>query len=83
MFGDSDKNPQFDAFSSPAASLQGFSLNHYLEKDSRHNIFREHVVMRINEDTFKVSYCSDNGSPGASKCVLAGMMILKRETGPE
>jgi hypothetical protein len=77
MFRKSDKNPQFDAFSSPAALLQGSSLNHYLKKDSWHNIFHEHVVMRGNEDIFKDLYCSDNDSPNASLCVLAGMMILK------
>ncbi len=81
MFKESDKNPQFDAFLSPAALLQGSSLNHYLKKDSRHNIFREHIVMRVNEDIFKDLYCSDNGSPNASMRVLAGMMILKKGQG--
>ncbi len=81
MFRKSDKNPQLDAFSSPAALLQGSSLNHYLKKDSWHNIFREQVVMRVNEDIFKVLYCSDNGSPNASIRVPVGMMILKEGQG--
>ncbi|MGI5999127.1 MAG: transposase [Lutispora sp.] len=81
MFRESDKNPQFDAFSSPATLLQGSSLNHYLKKGSWHNTFREQVVMRVNEDIFKGLYCSDNGSPNASIRVLAGMMILKEGQG--
>jgi hypothetical protein len=81
MFRESDKNPQFDAFSSPATLLQGYSLNYYLKKDSWHNVFREQVAMRINEDIFKCLYCSDNGSPNASLRVLTGMMILKEGQG--
>ena len=72
MFRKSDKNPQLDTFSSPAALLQGISLNHYLKKDSWHNIFREHVVMHINEDIFKKSLLFGQRSPNASIRVWPG-----------
>ena len=77
MFKESDKNPQMDMFSSPAGMLQGSSLKNYLKNDSWHNMFREQVIMRVNEDIFSVLYSSDNGSPNASIRVLVGMMILK------
>jgi len=81
MFKESDKNPQMDMFSSPAGMLRGASLKNYLKKDSWHNMFREHVVARVNEDIFSVLYSSDNGSPNASIRVLVGMMILKEGQG--
>jgi hypothetical protein len=77
MFKESDKNLQLDMFSSPAGMLQGSSLNDYLKNDSWHNIFRGHVVMRVNKDIFKVFYSSDNGSSNTSIRVLVGIMILK------
>jgi len=81
MFKESDKNPQMDMFSSPAGMLQGSSLKNYLKNDSWHNMFREQVIMRVNEDIFSVLYSSDNGSPNASIRVLVGMMILKEGQG--
>lgn len=81
MFKESDKNPQMDMFSSPAGMLRGSSLKNYLKNDSWHNMFREHVIARVNEDIFSVLYSSDNGCPNASIRVLVGMMILKEGQG--
>ena len=81
MFKESDKNPQMDMFSSPTGMLRGSSLKNYLKNDSWHNMFREHVLMRINEGIFSVLYSSDNGCPNASIRVLVGMMILKEGQG--
>ena len=81
MFKESDKNPQMDMFSSPAGMLRGASLKNYLKNDSRHNMFREHVITRVNEDIFSVLYSSENGCPNASIGVLVGMMILKEGRG--
>lgn len=81
MFKESDKNPQMDMFSSPAGILQGTSLKNYLKNDSWHNMFREHVIMRVNEDIFSVLYSLDNGCPNASIRVLVGMIILKEGQG--
>jgi hypothetical protein len=81
MFKESDKNPQMDMFSSPAGMLQGTSLKNYLKNDSWHNMFREHVITRVNEDIFSVLYSSDNGCPNASIRVLVGMIILKEGQG--
>lgn len=81
MFKESDKNPQMDMFSSPAGMLRDSTLKNYLKNDSWHNMFREHVLMRVDEGIFKVLYSSDNGSPNASIRVLVGMMILKEGQG--
>lgn len=81
MFKESDNNPQLDMFSSPSGMLQGSALNDYLRKDAWHNIFREQVVSRVNEDIFKVLYSSENGTPNAPVRVLVGMMILKEGQG--
>ncbi|MDD4591808.1 MAG: hypothetical protein PHG06_15480 [Parabacteroides sp.] len=81
MFKEFDTNPQFDMFSSPAGMSRGSSLNIYLKDDLWHNIFREHIVARVNEDIFKVLYSSDKGSPNVPACVLVGMMILKEGQG--
>lgn len=81
MFKESDNNPQLDMFSSPSGMLRGSSLDHYLKNDSWHNIFREQVTARVNEDIFKVLYSSDNGTPNSPVRVLIGMMILKEGQG--
>ncbi|MDD4570266.1 MAG: transposase [Tepidanaerobacteraceae bacterium] len=56
-------------------------MKNYLKNDSWHNMFREHVIARVNEDIFSVLYSSDNGCPNASIRVLVGMMILKEGQG--
>lgn len=77
MFKESDNNPQLDMFPSPSGMLQGSMLADYLKKDAWHNIFREHVVARVNEDIFKMLYSSYNGTSNALVRILVGMMILK------
>lgn len=81
MYKESDKNPQMDMFASPAGMLRGSSLKNYLKNDSWHNMFREQVITRVNEDIFSVLYSSDNGCPNASIRVLVGMMILREGQG--
>ncbi len=44
-------------------------------------MFREQVVMRLNEDIFSVLYSSDNGCSNVSIRVPAGTMILKEDRG--
>lgn len=81
MFKKSVENQQLDMFSSPAEYLKGSKMNYYLKNDSWHNLFRNQVVMRIDESIFSVLFCDDNGAPNASIRVLIGMMILKEGHG--
>lgn len=81
MFKKSVDNQQLDAFSSPIEHLPSSSMNYYLKNDSWHNLFRQQVVMRVNESIFSVLYDDKNGAPNASIRVLAGMMLLKEGHG--
>lgn len=81
MFKKSVENQQLDMFSSPGEHLRGSKMNYYLKNDSWHNLFRNQVVMRIDESIFSVLFCDDNGAPNVSIRVLIGMMILKEAHG--
>lgn len=81
MFKKSVENQQLDMFSSPSEQLRGSKMNYYLKNDSWHNLFRNQVVMRIDESIFSVLYCDNYGAPNASIRVLIGMMILKEAHG--
>ena len=81
MFKETDKNAQLDIFSTPAEHLRGSSQKFYLKDDSWHNIFRDNVLSHIDEQTFSVLYCKDNGTPNASIRVLVAMMLLKEGQG--
>ena len=45
------------------------------------NLFRQHIIQHIDEESFRVLFCEDNGRPNASVRVLVGMMILKEAFG--
>lgn len=81
MFKKSDEHKQLDAFSSPIEYLKDSTMNYYLKNDSWHNLFRQQVVMRVDETIFSVLYTEITGAPNASIRVLVGMMILKEAYG--
>jgi len=81
MFKKSDEHKQLDAFSSPIEYLKDSTMNYYLKNDSWHNLFRQQVVMRVDESIFRVLYTEITGAPNASIRVLVGMMILKEAHG--
>lgn len=81
MFKKSDDNPQLDIFSSPTEYFKGAKMKKYLKDDSWHNLFRKHVVMRVDEPMFNVLFSDGQGAPNASIRVLVGMMILKEGQG--
>ena len=56
-------------------------MNYYLKNESWHNLFRQHVVMQVDESIFSVLYVKDKGAPNASIRILIGMMILKEGQG--
>jgi hypothetical protein len=53
------------------------SLKEYNDPESWHNLFRNQVIERIDENIFRCLFCEDNGAPNASIRVLVGMNILK------
>lgn len=81
MYKKTAANRQLDAFSSPIEHFRCSTMNYYLKNDSWHNLFREQIVMRIDESIFKVLYTELTGAPNASIRVLIGMMILKEAHG--
>jgi hypothetical protein len=68
-------------FSNVPALLSNSSLKEYENTTGWHNIFREQVTCRIDEEIFRPLFCADNGAPNASIRVLIGMMILKEARG--
>jgi hypothetical protein len=81
MFTKTNNTPQPDVFSSIHTFLSGTSLKEFENSSSWHNMFREQVTNRIDEETFRPLFCSSNGAPNASIRVLIGMMILKEARG--
>ena len=81
MFKKSDTHRQLDVFSSPTEYFRDSKKKKYLNNDSWHNQFRNHVVMRVDESIFSVLYTEGQGAPNASIRVLVGMMILKEGQG--
>jgi hypothetical protein len=46
-----------------------------------HNLFREQVTSKIDEDVRKPLFSSERGAPNAPIRILLGMMILKEGQG--
>lgn len=81
MFRKTQIESQLGIFSSPSSLLSGKSKKLYENHQAWHNIFRQQVTMRINENLFSELFCSNNGTPNASVRVLIAMMVLKEAQG--
>lgn len=81
MFKKTSENSQMDIFSSTENFLNGASLKFYSSKESWHNLFREQVFSRIDEDIFRVLFSGAMGAPNSSVRVMVSMMILKEGQG--
>jgi flagellar biosynthesis chaperone FliJ len=81
MFFKTEKSSQLNIFSNSGVFLSKRSLNVYEDKKSWHNLFREQVTFRIDEDIFRPLFHEDNGAPNSSICVLISMMALKEAQG--
>jgi hypothetical protein len=81
MFKKTDKESQGDLFSGASSVLAKGSLKQYTDGKHWHNQFREQVVSRMDETTFKVLFNETTGAPNASVSLLVGMMILKEAFG--
>lgn len=80
MFKKTSENSQLDMFTTENY-LNGTSLKFYNDKGSWHNLFREQVYARVDEEIFGVLYSDGMGAPNASIRVLVSMMILKEGQG--
>jgi hypothetical protein len=61
--------------------LQGTSYEQYKNSHAWHNMFRVHVLDRIDENLFKSLFSENMGAPNASIRVIIGMMTLKEAFG--
>ena len=53
MFRASKKQKQLDIFTSIPGMLKGSSYDQFTDNQAWHNMFREHVVNRVDENMFK------------------------------
>jgi len=81
MFRESKKENQINMFTSISGMLQGTTYEQYNNSQAWHNMFRVHVVSRIDENLFKTLFNKKMGAPNASIRVLMGMMALKEGFG--
>ena len=76
MFKESPPMAQSGIFNF-SSFLSKQSLKEYNDPHNWHNLFRNQVVERVDENIFRHLFCEDNGAPNASIRVLVGMNILK------
>lgn len=81
MFRSSKKEKQLDMFSSVSNMLKGTTQEQFNNPEAWHNMFRVHVLERIDEELFIPLFDDKTGAPNASVKVLVGMMILKEGFG--
>lgn len=81
MFRETNKEIQLDIFSNQGAFLSGKSSNFYHKENSWHNLFRQQITNRVEENLCKDLFSDGMGAPNASVCILIAMMVLKEANG--
>lgn len=81
MFKKTSTTIQHNLFTSSQNLLSGKSLKIYDNKQQWHNVFRNQVTMRIDEDIFRPLYSNGTGSPNAPIRTMIAMMVLKEAEG--
>ncbi len=81
MYRKSNKEPQLDVFASIAHMLDKKASKQYNNAKGWHNLFREHITLKIDETPFRILFDEKMGAPNASISVLLGMMIMKEAFG--
>ena len=81
MFRTTKKEKQLDMFTSISGMLKGTAYEQFHNGQAWHNMFREQVVNRIDENLFKSLFSERMGAPNAPIRVLLGMMSLKEAFG--
>jgi len=81
MYRKSNKEPQIDVFTSIPHMLDKKAGKHYNNAKGWHNLFREHITLKIDETPFRILFDENMGAPNAPIPVLLGMMIMKEAFG--
>ena len=81
MFKKTSTTIQHNLFTSSQNLLSGKSLKIYDNQQQWHNVFRNQVTMRIDEDIFRPLYSNGTGSPNAPIRTMIAMMVLKEAEG--
>jgi hypothetical protein len=81
MFRKTQNGSQLNIFSSVSSMLQGSSYEQYSNDNAWHNMFRQQVLMRIDESIYKTLFAETMGAPNASVRILLSMMVLKEAFG--
>lgn len=81
MFKKTSKEYQLGLFSSAESFLDGKTKKYYNEETGWHNLFRQHVCMRIDESIFSVLFSDGMGAPNASIRTMISMMVIKEAYG--
>ena len=76
MFQSSNITITINLFTVTNNVLSGKILEIYEDPKSWHNLFRQHIVERIDERIFCPLFSDDKGAPNASIRIFKGMMIL-------
>ena len=77
MFKKTDESVQFNMFNDPRDLLNEKSRKKFNDSGSWHNLFRKHVLSKIDEEQFRPLYTQVMGAPNSSIRLLIGMMIIK------
>jgi hypothetical protein len=81
MFKKTVKETQLDAFGEVSSLLSGSIAREYCDENNWNNLFREQVMLRIDEEPYRVLFSEKMGAPNASIRALIGMMLLKEAFG--
>ncbi len=81
MYKSSKNEEQLDMFSSISGMLKGTSQKKFNDPKAWHNMFRTHVLEKIDEKVFIPLFDDTKGAPNSPLKVLMGMMVLKEAFG--
>jgi hypothetical protein len=81
MFKKTVKDSQLDVFGEVSSLLCSNAAQEYSDKNNWNNLFREQVILRIDEESYRVLFSEKMGAPNASIRTLIGMMLLKEAFG--
>lgn len=81
MFQKNQDAKQLDLLNNIFSQLNGKSLDQYTDAGMWHNVFRNNVLSKIDENIFSVLFDEKNGAPNYPVNILIGMMVLKEGFG--
>ena len=81
MFKKTKKEIQLGIFSTATSFLSGRAESFYENQEAWHNLFRQQVIIRIDESICMPLFTVHTGAPNSAIRVLIGMMMLKEANG--